>query len=373
MTAAPGRLRVPFLDLVGLHDELRTELDAAALRVLHSDRVLMGPELESFEQSWAAAVGAGSAVGVGSGLDALSLGLRALGVGPGDEVLVPSHTFVATWLAVVHVGAVPVPVDVLSAAGAWDAAALEDAVTPRTRAVIPVHLYGHPVDLDAVLRVAARHDLVVLDDAAQAHGARIGGRPLGGLTHATAWSFYPGKNLGAFGDGGAVTTSDPVTAQRLRSLRNYGSTEKYRHDEIGWNSRLDEVQAALLAVKLRRLAEHNARRDAAARRYDEALAGLDVVLPERVPGTEPVWHLYVVRSPHRDRLREHLAVCGVETLVHYPVPPHRQRAFAGTGLAEAHLPMADRLAREVLSLPMGPTLSREEQDAVIEAVRSFRP
>ncbi|SDF25162.1 dTDP-4-amino-4,6-dideoxygalactose transaminase [Blastococcus aurantiacus] len=374
MTAAPpGRLRVPFLDLQRLHAELQDDLDAAALRVLHSDRVLMGPELERFEQAWAAAVGAGYAVGVGSGLDALSLGLRALGVGDGDEVLVPSHTFVATWLAVVHVGAVPVPVDVLSAAGAWDADALEDAVTPRTRAVVPVHLYGHPVDLDAVLRVAGRHDLVVLDDAAQAHGARIGGRPLGGLTHATAWSFYPGKNLGAFGDGGAVTTSDPVTAQRLRSLRNYGSTEKYRHDEVGWNSRLDELQAALLTVKLTRLSEHNARRDAAARRYDEGLAGLDLVLPERVPGTDPVWHLYVVRSPHRDRLREHLAAYGVETLVHYPVPPHRQGAFAGTGLADAHLPMADRLAREVLSLPMGPTLRREEQGAVIDAVRSFRP
>lgn len=369
MSAAP---RVPFLDLAAVHAELRTELDAAALRVLHSERVLLGPELEAFEASWAAAVGARFAVGVGSGLDALSLGLRALGIGAGDEVLVPSHTFVATWLAVLHVGAVPVPVDVRSAAGDWDVAALEAAVTPRTRAVVPVHLYGHPVDLDAVLAVAARHGLAVLDDAAQAHGARLGDRPVGGLTSATAWSFYPGKNLGALGDGGAVTTSDPETARRLRSLRNYGSTEKYRHDEVGWNSRLDEVQAALLAVKLTRLDEHNARRDAVARRYDEGLAGLDLLLPERVAGTTPVWHLYVVRSPARDRLREHLAAHGVETLVHYPVPCHRQPAFADTQLADAHLPMADRLAGEVLSLPMGPSLRPERQDAVIEALQAFR-
>lgn len=373
MSTATGRARVPFLDLAAVHAELRAELDAAALRVLHSERVLLGPELEAFEESWAAAVGARSAVGVGSGLDALSLGLRALGIGPGDEVLVPSHTFVATWLAVLHAGAVPVPVDVRSAAGDWDPDALEAAVTPRTRAVVPVHLYGHPVDLDAVLRVAGRHDLVVLDDAAQAHGARLDDRPVGGLTHATAWSFYPGKNLGALGDGGAVTTGDPETARRLRSLRNYGSTEKYRHDEIGWNSRLDEVQAALLAVKLARLDEHNARREAVARRYDEGLAGLDLLLPERVPGTTPVWHLYVVRSPARDRLREHLAAHGVETLVHYPVPCHRQPAFAGTALADEHLPMADRLAGEVLSLPMGPSLRPDQQDAVIEAVRTFRP
>ncbi|WP_338104964.1 DegT/DnrJ/EryC1/StrS family aminotransferase [Modestobacter muralis] len=365
--------RVPFLDLGALYAEMGPELEDAALRVMRSGRVLLGPELCAFEDAWAAAVGAHSAVGVGNGLDALSLGLRALGVGPGDEVLVPSHTFIATWLAVVHVGAVPVPVDVRTANADWDPEALAAAVTSRTRAVVPVHLYGHPVDLAPVLQVARAHDLVVLDDAAQAHGARLGDRPVGGLTHATAWSFYPGKNLGALGDGGAVTTPDPTTAERLRSLRNYGSTEKYRHDEVGYNSRLDEVQAALLSVKLRRLDEHNARRAAAARRYDEGLAGLDqLVLPERSAGTSPVWHLYVVRTPHRARLREHLAARGVETLVHYPVPPHRQRAFADTPMAGLHLPMADRLATEVLSLPMGPTLGPDDQDVVIDAVRSFR-
>ena len=370
--------RVPFLDLGALHEELQAELEDAALRVVRSGRLLLGPELAAFEESWAAAVDARFAVGVGSGLDALSLGLRALGVGPGDEVLVPSHTFIATWLAVLHVGAVPVPVDVRTSNADWDVEALAAAVTVRTRAVVPVHLYGHPVDLDPVLRFARAHDLVVLDDAAQAHGARLRGRPVGGLTHATAWSFYPGKNLGALGDGGAVTTSDPETARRLRSLRNYGSTEKYRHDEVGWNSRLDEVQAALLSVKLRQLDEHNARRAAVARRYDEGLtgldlAGLDLALPERAAEATPVWHLYVVRTPHRNRLRDHLAACGVETGVHYPVPAHRQAAFAGTGLAGLHLPFADALAREVLSLPMGPTLTADAQDTVVAAVRSFRP
>jgi dTDP-3-amino-3,4,6-trideoxy-alpha-D-glucose transaminase len=373
MSGARVRRQVPLLDLPALHEELQGELESAALRVMRSGRLLLGSELADFEESWAAAVDARFAVGVGSGLDALSLGLRALGVRPGDEVLVPSHTFIATWLAVFHVGAVPVPVDVRSCNADWDVEALEAAVTARTRAVVPVHLYGHPVDLEPILHFARTHDLFVLDDAAQAHGARLRGRPVGGLTHATAWSFYPGKNLGALGDGGAVTTSDPETARRLRSLRNYGSSEKYRHDDVGWNSRLDEIQAALLSVKLRRLDEHNARREAVARRYDVGLTGLGLVLPERAEWATPVWHLYVVHTPHRDALRDHLSACGVETGVHYPIPAHRQPAFAGTPLAQAHLPVADALARGVLSLPMGPHLPEGAQTQVIDAIRSFQP
>lgn len=366
---------VPFLDLGALHAELGPELEAAALRVIRSARFLLGPELTGFEAAWAAAVGADHAVGVGSGLDALTLGLRALGVGPGDEVLVPSHTFIATWLAVVQVGAVPVPVDVETPAGDWAQGALEAAVTPRTKAVVPVHLYGHPVDLDPVLELARRHGLCVLDDAAQAHGARYRDRPVGGLTHATAWSFYPGKNLGAFGDGGAVTTSDPETARRLRSLRNYGSTQKYVHEEIGWNSRLDEMQAALLSVRLEHLGAHNARRARVAQRYTDALGdvGHDLGLPQTAEWATPAWHLYVVTSAHRDQLAAHLASQGVEYNVHYPVPPHRQRAFAGTSAAIADLPRADELAGQVLSLPMGPHLTDAQQDVVIEAVRGFRP
>jgi dTDP-3-amino-3,4,6-trideoxy-alpha-D-glucose transaminase len=370
-TVSPAR--VPFLDLRAQHAELQDDLDRAALRVLRSDRVLMGPELEAFEGQWADAVGARFAVGVGSGLDALTIGLRALGIGPGDEVIVPSHTFIATWLAVVHAGATPVPVDVSPTTGAWEPAAVAAAIGSRTRALLPVHLYGHPVDLDPLLRLAARHRLAVLDDAAQAHGARYRGRPIGGLTHATAWSFYPGKNLGALGDGGAVTTSDPELARRVRSLRNYGSTRKYSHDEIGWNSRLDEMQAAMLSVKLRRLGEFNARRSRVAGRYGTALAESRLLLPATAAWAAPVWHLYVVRSAHRDALREHLATCGVETVIHYPVPPHRQPAFAGTDLAGLALPAAEAIAREVLSLPMGPHLSDEDQDRVIEAVLSFRP
>jgi dTDP-3-amino-3,4,6-trideoxy-alpha-D-glucose transaminase len=369
--AAPAQ-QVRLLDLRAVHEEFQAELDEAALRVVRSGRVLFGPELSGFERAWAAAVGASFAVGVGSGLDALSLGLRALGVGPGDEVLVPSHTFIATWLAVVHVGAVPVPVDVRSRNADWDVEALAAAVTARTRAVLPVHLYGHPVDLDAVVGFARAHGLVVLDDAAQAHGARLRGRPVGSLTDATAWSFYPGKNLGALGDGGAITTSDPEVARRLRSLRNYGSVEKYRHDEVGWNSRLDELQAALLSVKLGRLDEHNARRSAVADRYEAGLTGLGLSLPGTADGATHAWHLYVVRTPHRDELRDHLAARGIETGVHYPIPCHRQPAFAGTALAAARLPVADALAREVLSLPMGPHLTCDAQDTVIDAVRSFR-
>jgi dTDP-3-amino-3,4,6-trideoxy-alpha-D-glucose transaminase len=373
MTEPGGHHRVPFLDLQALHTELRDELAAAALPVLTSERVLLGPEVESFEDAWARAVGARYAVGVGSGLDALTLGLRALGVGRGDEVLVPSHTFVATWLAVLHAGATPVPVDVSPATGAWEVETVDAAVSGRTRALVPVHLYGHPVDLDPLLALAGRHGLAVLDDAAQAHGARYRGRPLGGLAHATAWSFYPGKNLGALGDGGAVTTSDPEVARRVRSLRNYGSTEKYVNDEIGWNSRLDELQAAMLAVKLGHLAEFNDRRRRVAGRYDEALAGLDLRLPATAVWADPVWHLYVVRTPHRDALRAHLTRHGVETGIHYPVPPHRQPAFAGTPLSDHAQPGADTLAREVLSLPMGPHLSDADQDRVIAAVMSFRP
>jgi dTDP-3-amino-3,4,6-trideoxy-alpha-D-glucose transaminase len=373
MTRAVAHREVPFLDLHALHAELQPELDGAALQVLHSERVLLGPALEAFEQQWARYVGAAHAVGVGSGLDALALGLRALGVGPGDEVLVPSHTFIATWLAVVHVGAVPVPVDVSPVTGSWEVHDVEAAVGSRTRAIVPVHLYGHPVDLDPLLAVAAQHGLAVLDDAAQAHGARHRDRPVGGLSAATAWSFYPGKNLGALGDGGAVTTSNPDVADRLRSLRNYGSTEKYVHDEIGWNSRLDEIQAALLSVKLRHLDEFNGRRAQVARRYGEGLAELDLTLPSTASWATPVWHLYVVRTPHRDALRAHLSACGVETGVHYPVPPHRQPAFAAGPLGQLHLPGAEILAREVLSLPMGPHLSEGAQEHVIESIRTFRP
>jgi dTDP-3-amino-3,4,6-trideoxy-alpha-D-glucose transaminase len=307
---------------------------------------------------------------VGSGLDALRLVLEAHDIGPGDEVIVPGQTFIATWLAVTGVGARPVPVDVDPAHHSLDPDAAAAAVSERTAAIIPVDLYGHPSDLAALRALADRHGLLLLDDAAQAHGARLHGRPVATYAHAAAWSFYPGKNLGALGDAGAVTTDDAALADRVRRLRNYGSARRYEHVELGHNSRLDELQSAVLRVKLGALEAWNARRAAIARRYLAELPGT-VTPPAVRDGAEPSWHLFAVRSERRDALRAHLEAAGVQTLIHYPVPPHRQPAYAGTPLAEARLPVADRVAETVLSLPMGPHLSEAEADRVIEAVATF--
>ncbi|HEU0132124.1 MAG TPA: DegT/DnrJ/EryC1/StrS family aminotransferase [Mycobacteriales bacterium] len=344
---------IRFLDLRAVHEAIADELAAAVQRVVASGWYILGPEVEAFEAEWAAYVGARHCVSVGNGLDALTLTLRAFGVGAGDEVVVPSHTFVATWLAVAATGATPVPAEVDPET--FNLRSYE--VGERTRAVIPVHLYGQPARY-------ADADVPVVEDAAQAHGARLDGVRVGGHGVTACWSFYPGKNLGALGDGGAVTTDDPAVAQSLRLLRNYGSSRKYVHEQAGVNSRLDDVQAAALRVKLRHLDAWNARRAEIAARYTEALRDV-VATPAVEPGSEPVWHLYVVRSPDRDGLAARLAERGVETLIHYPTPPHQQAAFA-TG---ASLPVAERLAAEVLSLPMGPHLSDADVDAVIAAVR----
>jgi len=366
-------LRVPFLDLKAPYRELQAELDAAARRVLESGWFILGEELEAFESEFAAYCGARHCVGVGNGLDALHLILRALGVGHGDEVVVPSNTFVATWLAVSYAGATPVPVEPDPQTFNLDPARLEDAITPRTRALLPVHLYGQPADMDAIREVAERRGVRVVEDAAQAQGARYRGRRAGALAAAAGFSFYPGKNLGAAGDAGAVTTDDEGLAAELRRLRNYGSPVKYRHDVKGVNSRLDELQAALLRVKLRRLDEWNARRARTARRYLQELEGVpDLALPSVPEYADPVWHLFVVRHPRRDALREHLERAGVGTLIHYPLPPHRQPAYAELGLAEGSLPVSEAMAREVLSLPLGPHLSEAEADHVVAAVSSFK-
>ncbi|MGH3758582.1 DegT/DnrJ/EryC1/StrS family aminotransferase [Actinophytocola sp.] len=362
-------MTIPFLDLDAAYRELRGDLDAAAARVLSSGRYLLGPENEAFEAEFAAYCGGRHCVAVGSGLDAIVLTLRALDIGPGDEVIVPSHTFVATWLAVAATGATPVPVEPDPATFLLEAGAVSAAVTPRTRAIVPVHLYGQPVDLDAVFAVADRHGLAVVEDAAQAHGAFHRGSRVGSR-YAAAFSFYPGKNLGAHGDGGAVVTSDAALAAKVRLLRNYGSTVKYHHVVKGTNSRLDELQAALLRVKLAHLDEWNARRVAVAGRYLSELDGVPgVVLPVVSEWAEPVWHLFVVRAAARTALRERLAAAGVETLIHYPVAPHRSPAFAELGLGAGTLPVAERLAEEVLSLPMGPHLSTAQVYQVIAAVR----
>ena len=299
-TQAPGR--VAFLDLAAAHAELSDELDAALARVAAGGRYVLGPEVEAFEERFAAAVGTRHCVGVGCGLDALHLALVAAGVGPGDEVLVPATTYIATWLAVTLAGAAVVPVEPDPRTGNIDPDRLESAVTPRTRAIVPVHLYGLPARMDEIRAVAGRRGLRVIEDAAQAHGARHRGRPVGGLGDAAAWSFYPGKNLGAIGDGGAVTTDDDALARRLRRLRNYGATERYVHPERGVNSRLDELQAAVLSVKLEHLERWNARRARIAGLYLAGLAGSPVTLPAAPAEDRHAWHVFAIRSDRRDAL-----------------------------------------------------------------------
>ncbi len=365
---------VPFLDVRAAMQELETPVLEAVQRVVRSGWYLMGEELAAFEREFAAFTEAKVAVGVGNGLDAIVLALQALGIGPGDEVIVPSNTFIATWLAVTRIGAVPVGVEPI--VGQWniDPARIEAAITPRTRALVPVHLYGQPSELGELLAIAERHRLVVVEDAAQAQGARYAGQRVGAHGHAVAWSFYPGKNLGAFGDAGAVTTNDPEVAARVRALGNYGSRKKYVHDLAGTNSRLDEIQAAVLRVKLQHLDSWNARRRIVAERYTQELAGVPgLCLPSVLPGREHVWHLYVVDHELRDELQQHLATSGIQTLVHYPIPPHLSGAFSSLGLGEGTFPIAEKAARTHLSLPIGPHLSEKDVTRVIDACRSFRP
>lgn len=360
-------MNVPFLDLHASYDELRTELDAAYRRVMESGWYILGNEVEAFESEFAAYCGVRYGVGVGNGLDALHLILRAYGIHEGDEVIVPAHTFIATWLAVSLVGATPVPVEPHERTYNLNADLIETAVTPRTKAIIAVHLYGQPADMDSISAIARRHGLKVIEDAAQAHGACYKGRKVGSLGDAAAFSFYPAKNLGACGDGGAVTTDDADLARSVRGLRNYGSQTKYTHDVMGMNTRLDELQAAFLRVKLRKLDQWNSRRAALARSYltriDPRRSGVE--LPYAPDWTEPVWHLFVVRTPDRDALQRRLRDHGIETLVHYPVPPHRQGAYQWDHQSYS---ITERLHREVLSLPMGPTLSSDGAAAVIKAL-----
>ncbi|MEU7618152.1 DegT/DnrJ/EryC1/StrS family aminotransferase [Micromonospora rifamycinica] len=367
------RTDVPFLDLGAGNDEVRADLDAAYARVCASGRYLLGPELSAFEAEFAAYCSASHCVGVGSGLDALVLALRALDVGPGDEVIVPAHTFVATWLAVSATGARPVPVEPDERTYGICPARLAAAFSARVKAVLVVHLYGHPVDLDPIREVAARHGVPVVEDAAQAHGASYRGRPVG-AGGIVAFSFYPAKNLGALGDGGAVVTDDARIAERVRLLRNYGSVRKYDHQVQGYNSRLDEFQAAVLRAKLPHLDEWTERRNRTAHRYTEALTGLPgLVLPAVAPWATSAWHLYVVRTAHREALRVRLADAGIATLVHYPVAVHRCGAYRNTEEVRraGPLPISERMAEEVLSLPIGPHLPDAAVDTVVAAVRDI--
>lgn len=367
-TAAAHRVR--FNDLGAATEMLRAGIDAAVARVLNSGRYVLGEEVESFERRWAEYCGVTHCVGVGNGLDALVLALAAAGIGAGDEVLVPSHTFVATWMAVARVGATPVAVEPDPRTANVPADAWSAHVGPHTRAIVHVHLYGLPTDLAALRTLAAERDLFVLEDAAQAHGARVAGRRCGALGHAAAFSFYPTKNLGALGDAGAVVTDSPELADRVRVLRSYGATGPLTYGAVGLNSRLDPLQAAVLGVKLDHLDAWNERRRALAARYDEGLAGAPAAL--RLPAAAPSngqhsYHQYVIQHPARDALRRSLDAAGVGTLVHYPVPCHRASVFAGL-VDEGALPEADRLAAEILSLPMGPHLGDDDIERVVEAV-----
>ena len=361
---------IPFLDLGTAYRELKAEIDTAIHRVLDSGWYILGPEVEAFEAEWAAFCGAAHAVGVANGLDALILALRALDIGSGDEVIVPSNTYIATWLAVSHCGASPVPVEPVEATYNIDPALIEAAITPRTRAILPVHLYGQPTNLDAILAIAKKHDLRVIEDAAQAHGARYKGKRIGAHGDVVCWSFYPGKNLGALGDGGAITTNRADVAERIAVLRNYGSRVKYVNEVKGLNSRLDPVQAAVLRVKLKYLNAWTERRCAIAAAYGEGLRDSGLILPHVPEWADPVWHLYVVRSAGRDELQKRLTEAGVGTLIHYPIPPHMQAAYADIGLAPGALPLARQLAGEVLSLPMEPQLAIADVDLVIAVARS---
>ena len=362
-------MNVPFLDFVGSYAELQAELDAAYARFMRSAWYVLGKEVDGFEQEYAAYCGSRYCVGVANGLDALHLILRAYDIREGDEVIVPANTYIATWLAVSQVGATPVPVEPDEKTFNLEPSLLAAALTPRTKAILPVHLYGQPADMDPIMAFASQHGLKVIEDNAQSQGARYKGRRTGSLGDAAGHSFYPGKNLGAFGDAGAITTDDAALADRVRTLRNYGSKKKYYNDVKGFNSRLDELQAALLRVKLKKLDEWNARRAAVAARYQIALRGAaELILPTVPTWAEPVWHLYVVRHPRRDRLQEALTAAGIGTLIHYPVPPHCSGAYADGHWMHGDFPIAEKLSKAVLSLPMGPHLSPEQAGCVVEEV-----
>jgi dTDP-3-amino-3,4,6-trideoxy-alpha-D-glucose transaminase len=358
-------MRALFVDLHATHALLNEELHAAFDRVLSKGRFIMGDELHAFEEEFARYCDSNHCLGVGNGLEALHLILVAMGIGAGDEVIVPAHTFIATWLAVSHSGATPIPVEPDSNTFNIDPAQVEAAITSRTRAIIAVHLYGQPADMDALRVIADRHGLRLIEDAAQAHGARYKGQRVGSLGDAAAFSFYPTKNLGALGDGGAVTTNDAQLARQIGLLRNYGSAEKYCHEIAGYNSRLDELQAALLRVKLRGLDVLNAQRRCVANAYIEGLADCVGITPPTIPEfAEPVWHLFVLRVTHRDALTRHLATHGIESMIHYPIPSHQQGAYSSH--VWPHLPVTEQLTSEILSLPMWPGLN---PDHIIKAIR----
>ena len=364
---------VPFVDLSAQYASVKDEVNRAIAGVLERTDFILGRDVEHFEAEFATFCGVQHAVGVDSGTSALELALRAYGVGPGDEVITAANTFIATALAISFTGATPVLVDVDPHTYTVDAASLEEAITPRTKAIVPVHLYGQPADMDPILELAERRGLVVVEDACQAHAATYKGRRAGSLGHAAAFSFYPGKNLGAYGDAGAVVTDDAKVAQSLKMLRNYGSAKKYHHTLRGFNRRLDTLQAAVLRVKLRYLDAWSDARREHAERYGELLKGSAVVPPTRAAYASPVYHLYVIRVQEREQLQAHLSAEGVSTGIHYPVPVHLQPAYGDLGYKLGDFPVTERYAQEIVSLPMYPELTPELISRVTDAIKSYAP
>ena len=363
--------KIPFLDLKAGHDELNDQLNNAYKRVMCSGWYILGPELEKFEIEFADYCGAKHCIGVGNGLDALTLILRASGIGPGDEVIVPANTFIATWLAVSGVGARPIPVEPYEKTYNIDVDRIEEAITDRTRVIMPVHLYGQPAEMDTLLDVAKQKKLKLIEDAAQSHGAKYNGNKTGNLGDGAGFSFYPGKNLGALGDGGAVVTNDDYLASQVRFLSNYGSNKKYQHDLKGANTRLDELQAAFLRVKLRVLDEWNERRKKIACYYLEHIDNKLIILPSVGNKMDPVWHLFVIRTKDRDFLQTYLRKFGIETAIHYPKPPFLQTAYSLDMYDQNSFPLTVAFSNEVLSLPISPHLREEDCAKIVELLNSY--
>jgi dTDP-4-amino-4,6-dideoxygalactose transaminase len=364
-------MKVPFLDLNSQHDVLSSELLLAFKRVIGSDNFILGKEVKKFEEEFSLFCKSTNCIGVGNGLEALYLILRAYGIGDGDEVIVPSNTFIATWLAVSKTGARPVPVEPYELTYNINPAAIEKAITPYTKAIIAVHLYGQPAEMDTINEIAKKHSIKVIEDAAQAHGAQYKGRYVGSLADAAGFSFYPGKNLGSLGDAGAVTTNDIRLDENLRMLRNYGSKVKYCHELQGINSRLDELQAAFLREKLKKLDEWNINRKAIATKYINGLKGCRLILPYVPNWADPVWHLFVVRSENRNLLQKKLNDSGVGSFIHYPTPPHLQPAYSTLGFKKGDFPISELMHDQVLSLPIWPMMSDVQVEYVISIIRKI--
>jgi dTDP-4-amino-4,6-dideoxygalactose transaminase len=372
-TMSKSQRNVPFVDLAAQYAGIREDVDEAVNRILQSADFILGSDVRAFEEEFAAFCGVERAVAVDSGTSALELALRACGIKAGDEVITAANTFIATALAISNVGATPVLVDVDPMTYCIDVAAIERALTSRTKAIIPVHLYGHPAEMDSILELARLRGLRVIEDACQAHGARYKGRRVGSFGDAAAFSFYPGKNLGAYGDGGMVVTNDGDVAESVTMLRNYGQKEKYHHVSLGFNRRLDTIQAAALRVKLRHLDAWNAARRDHASAYQRLLAGTGVQLPTAAEHVEPVWHLFVVRTSRRDDLRDYLTKLGIITGIHYPIPVHLQPAYSELGYQRGDFPVTEQAADEILSLPMYAELTGEAIACVAEAISTFLP